>query len=301
MSKRRILIFLVKLIIAAGMMIALVRTLHGEKIIRALRTADPLFFLLALLFLIPNLLIQGLKWRYLLIMIKPGVTFGEAMGSLLAGYSMGLITPGRVGEYGRAFFIQGADWMKVLGLTLLEKMYSFSIVILAGVPGLVYFLTRLFGFSMPRLILSFAVVAAFLYIISHPDFLPKFLNILPFRDKISAFTGGMGNFRRKQAGVLFSLSAAFYLVYCVQFYLLCWAFERISLKDALVAISASFLAKTLLPISLGDIGVREGASVFFFSQLGVQKTTAFNASFILFLIDVLIPSLSGLFIILKKR
>jgi len=301
MSKRRILFFLAKLAIALGIMVALVRTLQGEKIVKALRTADPIFFLLAFLFLIPNVLVQCLKWRYLLTIIKPSVTFGEAMESLLAGYSMGLITPGRVGEYGRAFFIHGTNWMKVIGLTLLDKLYSFSVVVLVGIPGLICFLNGLFGFSLPRLILGLLIASIFLYIVSYPDFLPKFLNMLPFRDRIGAFTGSMGNFRRRQAGVLLSLSAVFYLIYCIQFYLLCWAFERISLKVAFVAISATFLTKTLLPISLGDLGVREGASVFFFSQLGVQKTTAFNASLILFLIDILIPSLSGLPIILKKR
>jgi uncharacterized membrane protein YbhN (UPF0104 family) len=61
-------------------------------------------------------------------------------------------------------------------------------------------------------------------------------------------------------------------------------------------------AKTMIPpISLGELGIREGASVFFITQLGETASTGFNASIFLFFINVLIPSLIGMILLLKKN
>ena len=68
-----------------------------------------------------------------------------------------------------------------------------------------------------------------------------------------------------------------------------------------LAVASAFLAKTLLPVSFGDLGVRESAAIYFFAQFGISRAAAFNASFLLFLINLLIPSLAGLLIILFNR
>jgi uncharacterized membrane protein YbhN (UPF0104 family) len=68
----------------------------------------------------------------------------------------------------------------------------------------------------------------------------------------------------------------------------------------------------LLPISFGDLGVRETATVFFVSLIGGQKTTGFNASILIFLINLAFPSFIGFlllfipkiqqqFLVLKKQ
>ena len=70
---------------------------------------------------------------------------------------------------------------------------------------------------------------------------------------------------------------------------------------AFLAISATMLVKSLLPISIGDLGIRESAAIFFLGKIGVHESTAFNASILLFLINLLIPSLVGLVLVLKYR
>jgi len=61
-------------------------------------------------------------------------------------------------------------------------------------------------------------------------------------------------------------------------------------------------AKTIIPpVSLGELGIREGASIFFITALGESASVGFNASIFLFFINVLIPSLIGLILLLKKN
>lgn len=61
------------------------------------------------------------------------------------------------------------------------------------------------------------------------------------------------------------------------------------------------LVKSMLPISIGDLGIRESAAVFFLGKIGLAESTAFNASILLFLINLVIPSMIGLVLVLKYR
>jgi len=52
-----------------------------------------------------------------------------------------------------------------------------------------------------------------------------------------------------------------------------------------------------LPFSVGDIGIREGTSKIVFSLYNIDKESAISAAFLLFVINILVPSLIGLFLI----
>ena len=56
-----------------------------------------------------GLAIQWLKWQRLLSHVRHGSTPGEGLRSLLAGFSAGLFSPGRLGELGRDSFSRGAE------------------------------------------------------------------------------------------------------------------------------------------------------------------------------------------------
>jgi len=60
-----------------------------------------------------------------------------------------------------------------------------------------------------------------------------------------------------------------------------------------------FIKTVIPPISLGELGIREGASVFFLTRFGELSSVAFNASIFLFVINILFPALAGLFLLLK--
>ena len=61
-------------------------------------------------------------------------------------------------------------------------------------------------------------------------------------------------------------------------------------------------AKTIIPpVSFGELGIREGASVFFITQMGEVASVGFNASIFLFMINLVIPAIIGVGMFLKKN
>ncbi|MCJ7554630.1 MAG: hypothetical protein MUO34_12180, partial [Ignavibacteriaceae bacterium] len=99
-----------------------------------------------------------------------------------------------------------------------------------------------------------------------------------------------------------AVSFLFYLCFLIQYVLLVASFSnQLHFVDYLWAGNLVMFAKTIIPpISLGELGIREGASVYFISRLGESASVGFNASIFLFLINVLLPSIIGFILLVKK-
>jgi hypothetical protein len=69
----------------------------------------------------------------------------------------------------------------------------------------------------------------------------------------------------------------------------------VALGGAYLGVALVFFAKSAVPsVTLGDLGVRESAAVFFLGFYGVAEAAAFNASLGLFAVNILLPALAGL-------
>ncbi len=288
-------------------MILLIKRVQGEEIISAFRSARISLIVLALLLLIPNIYLQFFKWRYLVRLLKPDVANREIIQSLFAGFTFGFITPGRLGEFGRAFFIKDCSWVKLLGVSAIDKLFSLSIVIFWGAIGLIFFIGRrldVYTF-VPMIVFIIIALMVIYYILLHPSVIKSFLYsiniILPFREKIKLLMSSLDNFHKPQAFRLMFLNFCFFCVFLFQYCLLASAFETTYFPLTFLALSSVMLVKSMLPISIGDLGVRESAAVFFLGKIGLAESTAFNASILLFIINLVIPSLIGLVLVLKYR
>jgi uncharacterized membrane protein YbhN (UPF0104 family) len=89
----------------------------------------------------------------------------------------------------------------------------------------------------------------------------------------------------------------FYGILILQMFCLINSFSQISLIHAFIGTSAMMFVKSLLPISISDLGIREAGSIFFFSTYGISQAAALNASLLLFFINIFIPSILGTYFI----
>jgi uncharacterized membrane protein YbhN (UPF0104 family) len=62
----------------------------------------------------------------------------------------------------------------------------------------------------------------------------------------------------------------------------------------LMAFEAAYFAMSLFPITPAGIGVREGSRVYFFTLIGCNQTAVLCASFIIFVINIMLPAIIGI-------
>jgi uncharacterized protein (TIRG00374 family) len=279
------------------------RSVNVREIGRVLSNPDrPVYLVVAVVLLLPNLTLQWGRWHLLLRLDNPGIPVSESAVSLLGGMVSGFVTPGRIGEFGRTLFLRNADPLQAIGLVVIDKLYAFFPVLVGGLWGIVLMLSYHFHYATflfwPLSVSALLVTFAALLVVLHPSWIRAVLYnlsiLMPAREKLHRIIHCIDRFEAGQARVQLLLSCLLYCIYIVQFCLLAFAFEAIPWTTALTATTSTIFVKTILPISFGDLGIREGASVYFFMKFNVQKATAFNSSLLLFAINVFLPTLIGL-------
>ncbi len=304
LDKKTILV--VKALIAIVVLALLIRRVSWPDMYSAMQSADLIWISLALALLPLNFYTQFRRWQLMVRHLHPNVKTGAILRSLLSGITLGFITPGRFGEMGRAVFIPQSNWLALIGLTLVEKWYALLVVYLFGLLGLIPFLQSLLRpvVWVPALGTGLILVLCGIALVLHPSFLAYVLKRFDHarrRKRLHQVLYGISQLTPRLSLSLLVLTIVQVVTYLSQFYLIVKAFTALPLLSGFAAISSIMWSKTLLPISLGDLGIRETASVYFLGKIGVADAIALDSALLLFTINVLVPAVIGFVALLQNR
>ncbi|MCW8848669.1 MAG: flippase-like domain-containing protein, partial [Melioribacteraceae bacterium] len=229
----------------------------------------------------------------------------------LYGISGGLFTPMKSGEYfARAIPYKNVKVVDVVLATMVDKIIPLYFVLLfGGIFAAVYLyqIIHLSFFTVVSLLIVYLMIlliTPYLLLGNSPitkrikNYLTQkryFVKILP---KIMFLKGIDKNTLYTLAG----LSIFFNLIFTVQMTILLISFSgEMNLWLFFVISNLIIFVQIIIPpIALGEIGIREGASVFFMKSFGYAGVIGFNAAFSLFIINLLIPSIFGFLLLLKR-
>ena len=298
----------IKVVLAVALLGYLVSVIEPSRLLATASRARLPWIVGALLFMPVNLLLETTVWHRLVRRVASGVSFGRAGASLLCGYPLGSFTPARIGELaGRAFYLEYPDKWELAAVVFTQRMMDMVVAINLGLGALVYFILAYAPSPLNvwwGLVVFGAGTSIFLTTLAfRPSLAYGIIYRFAAKEKIrrrAAFLRTLSS--RTMAGLL-GIVALRYLTFASQFVLLLFAFApALGVLQSFVGASLVFYANFLIPsLTIMDIGIREGAAVFFFGTFGVAEAVAFNASFLLFCINLLLPALVGLPFVLRMR
>ena len=280
-----------------------------DELLRAIATSHKtkLWAAFALMPLI--MLLQMTKWHQLLKLADEGIRFSDAATSLLAGMTLGIITPARIGELGRAWFLKDIPQLKVVGLTLADKFYSTLTYFIWGLPSLIVYFNLNYSPSQLSNILMI-VGSLFIYTIIavsvlFPGKVGKTLitiNRLLFRrEQIVDVASIISSLKREKVFLLLALATLIWFLIITELWLPVNAFSEVGFLTGTLSASSAHFAKTLLPLTLGELGVREAAMIYFFKNLGVSEVASVASALLMFSMNVFLTSLTGALFLRKLK
>ena len=310
-NRKRIEI-LVKLIFGLGLIIFLVSYVDPEKIIETFKKADYKYLSIAILLLPLNLYFQFTKWK---ILCKKYFKINDNRSiwvSLFYGISGGIFTPMKSGEYfARALPLKGIKVVDVVIATAVDKLIPIFFVVIIGGIFFIIFLKGLLHYSA---IVTITLIIVYLTALLIPliflfsDFIIsvklraklKGIKILSKMIEKISFIRSMD---KSTFTKLILISFLYHLTFTVQMTLLLSAFngELDFVKFFFAANLIIFTQIVIPPIALGELGVREGAAVYYLQSLGYSSAIGFSAALSLFTINLLIPSIVGLFLLFRRN
>lgn len=253
--------------------------------------------------------LESIKWKLLMASIAP-ISWRNAVGSVLAGVSVSIFTPNRVGEFGgRIFFLNREHRVQGIGATLVGNLAQMLTTLIIGVIGLLpfwFFLdaARSFPFSVNILFFIALVVIAgglIVYFSMHRlETLLKHFKWVPH--KMHYFTYLAAYKKRLLLSVL-GLSGLRYLVFSIQFFLLL-KINGINLTPTVIALAISqiYLILTLVPtFALSELGVRSSVAVLVLGFFTPLSGAVILASVSLWIINLAFPALIGAYFLMKQR
>lgn len=255
--------------------------------------------------LIPiNIGLQFLKWHALLRLARPQCPAQVSLYSLFAGFPLGLLTPGRWGELGRAIYVPQLPKDDVFIMSAIDKIHAMLVNAWVGGLALVYLMNENLVSGRWRWLAWFATIA--FLVLSITLLLPsqfcrwkKVLRCLGLKEE----RAGTEEWQvaAPQLIAIYLYSFLFVVIYCIQMAVLVRGFCAVEFMPALAGAAAVFFLKNALPFTIGELGVREGLAVYFFTGLNVPAAAALQASLILFLFNLVLPALAGLLWIWKRK
>lgn len=269
---------------------------------------DYLFFALILGFI--GIFIRALKWKTLIQTQGIKISSVKTFKYYLIGISAGLITPGRIGDLIKAFYIKEKinSLSKALSTVVVDRLIDIAILIIAGVLAVLIFgqffnTVLVYYSSIVLLVIAFAM---FLVIFLNKKIFKKLLKPLFYlfvSDKHKKLL--KGGFDKFFESVEKMLQKKYFIVIATLFGIISWAIsiigafflaESINLNIPLYFMFLAIPIITLLdivPISISGIGTRDVALIFLFSFIGLGIEYAVSFSFLYFLVFYIVTSLVG--------
>ncbi|MDP1676004.1 MAG: lysylphosphatidylglycerol synthase transmembrane domain-containing protein, partial [Bacteroidota bacterium] len=277
-----------KIMVSAVLLGGLLFYLDVRTISASFKSANPYYLTIGLSLAVFQLIIHFYRWRYLLRLVEKEISNKETFTSFFVGFMVGFFTPAQLGEFvGRIASHPNVKKSHIIAITIVDKLYWFALTIIVGGTGLAMFVSTYYGdfwSSWYRYLITI-VMSIIIVIFLYPQKIKELLLQLPTSIRQHRFyevVGFVENiFHNKNAWVVSSLTLFLYIIILLEYYFLASAFGFVSLNDALVCVaSVLFVKAIILPISFGDLGVRESTAVFFFQIMGLNTAIAFNASII---------------------
>jgi uncharacterized membrane protein YbhN (UPF0104 family) len=249
----------------------------------------------ALAFMPLNWLLEGLKWRFI------GRRLGAGRGvslvqPLLAGISVSIFTPNRVGEIAGRLLVLPVSLRWPMGLASVLGSYAqLMVTLIAGCLAAAFLGTEVLHMQSLFSILAFTASAALIIAYLGSAFLIRFSFSGLFKKRLK-------NWRKMlhQTGPRLLLQAAGwsflrYAVFVLQFWWLLKAMGHpVGILTGSGLIALSFLTSTLVPkFAFSEIGARGSAAVFFLSFAADMPTEILAASSLLWFLNVGTPALIG--------
>jgi hypothetical protein len=289
-----------KLILSIILVFYLVKYLSIDNIYLSLKNGNKILILCALFLMPLNIYLQFIRWKLLCLTVEKNDN-KLILKSIFLGIAAGLITPLKAGEFFGRASVFGLEKLKTYTiLSVYDRIISVIVTVAVGIVFSAITFSKLLNVLINNLLSIFVIITIFLGFLY---FLIKYKKVKLINKIFDFLKILFGKFSFYTNLKLVTLAILFFFTYIFQFALLLSAFNGLNnFFTFIVAGVMIFFTNTVIPpVTLGELGVREGAAVYYSNYFNYLAASGFNSSLILFFFNIVIPSIIGLFIYIKER
>jgi uncharacterized protein (TIRG00374 family) len=281
-----------------------------SSLIAVFAAINPLLLLSALVVNGIAIVVKSYKWKIIVSTVNSKFSLQESVRAFLVGFSFSVLTPAKLGDFIRAFYVKNSECStgKALSTVVTDRLIDIVILIIIAITGIFLFsyLYHIEILSAALLILLAAGAVSGIAVIANKDLLSRILRpffnlFMPgtYKKQVSEyyheFYNGLFTFYHHRAEFLLAITVAFlsWIPPFIYGYLLARSIGiPISLMYFFIVIPIISLLD-LLPISISGIGTRDAALIFLFGLQGISAESAVAFSLLYLFLSYWLVALVG--------
>lgn len=276
-----------------------------------------LFYIpLLLVLMILNWLIESVKWKIAVASVQP-VSMFRAFKAVLAGVSISLSLPNRIGEYlGRVLYLEPTQRVRAISVTVVASFSQLIVTVMMGFLGLLLARPVMLsqgGWAIQTWWIAVGVVVLIAILMLLLYFNISFLNrwlqqkLLDSSSKWPLrFKGWLAALNSCDAAilrVLLSLSVLRYVVFVAQYYLAYQFFGvHFNMHQLFIIVSLTFLTLAAVPtFAAPELALRGAVGIFIAKWFTMQTAEVVLALLLIWITNLILPAIIGALLITGIR
>lgn len=263
--------------------------------------------LVVLLLMLINWYIEVYKWWYLISRIYP-LSIPAACSAVLSGITISFFTPNRTGEFaGRVMHLPEGIRIKGTLITFIGNAAQLLTTIIFGSTAFAFCFQLFFELSTFQntllVILTFAVNFILLILYFKIGLFDSILQKIKWFRPFVLQTHVIKEYKTNMLAYVLLQSAIRYLIFTTQFILMLYLFDNtIEFVHFYAAVAIVFLIITVVPtIALTELAIRGSVAVTVISLFGGNSLHILEATFLLWIINLVLPAIVGSFTLLTLK
>lgn len=255
--------------------------------------------------LIPfNWLVEVQKWLPFIARHEP-ISQWKATKAVLAGTSLALFTPNRLGEYGgRMLFVRRENQWKALIANAVGSLAQYLVLTTAGAMGAIWLGGRMLSWKseiqLAAIVATVLMLAVLYYFYFNIRVAVPLARRIPLLQQLKPYLRGaafLEQIERRELTAVLGWSALRYAIYSSQYFFLLQFFGiKTGLWGGYAGIATIFLLQTVLPLpALAGLLFRGSLAVLVWSHFGANDISSLAVTFVLWIINLILPALIGTF------
>lgn len=301
-------------IFGVALFIYILANLDLAKVISIFSSLDPLYIILALLMQVPIIVIKAVKWKVLIRPFNRKFPLAEAVKAWLIGFSIGIVTPGRMGDFTRACYLRDRlDFGKSLMTVVFDRIIDVLVLFILTIIGIVMFASFV-STGISNEIFTLLIMALFIaflggiYLMTKKAlvsriFGPFYRLLVPkkyskrARKAFDDFYKGLDAMGRDKRVIALStgIGVIAWVFMIIQTYILSLAMETGLSLLVIASIMPLITLLDALPISFSGVGTRDAAMIFLFSLMSLSAEAAVSFSLLILVFNYLTSAAFGYF------
>lgn len=254
-----------------------------------------------------NWLWEAIKWQRTIQYLYP-VSLWVSFRAIITGIAFGMVTPGKLGDFaGRILYVPPPKRLKATVATFMTNFIQVVASTCLGIIGLVafiYYYDTNAWLNNVLIILTCLISVALLMFITRQWWLPYFLQ-LEWIQKTKRILRVLNRYDKKDIRFIFFFSLVKFLTYNIQFLVLAnlLGAQTPWLTGIFATMMMYWLLMAIPSFMLADVSIRGFMATMIFIETGLTKNglSLLTASYITWLLNLVLPAIAGSFLMLGVR